>query len=95
MYKIFLAAADLSAITADQFLCAPMPRHAAGAWIERRHGAPKNSRNFAGCIERTRVPVTLKLYPKLSHADTVAALTTLLRGRAPTLADITAFVGRS
>jgi hypothetical protein len=37
----------------------------------------------------------LKLYPKLSHADTVAALTTLLRGRAPTLADITAFVGRS
>jgi hypothetical protein len=36
--------------------------------------------------------VTLKLYPKLSHADTVAALTTLLRGRAPILADITTFV---
>ena len=32
--------------------------------------------------------------PKLSHADTVAALTTLLRGRAPILADITTFVDR-
>jgi len=41
------------------------------------------------------VPVTLKLYPKVSHADTVAALTTLLRGRAPTLADTTAFIGWS
>jgi hypothetical protein len=41
------------------------------------------------------VPVTLKLYPKLSHADTVAALTTLLRSRAPTLADTTAFISQS
>jgi acetyl esterase/lipase len=56
---------------------------------------PKNSRNFAAALSALGVPVTLKLYPKLSHADTVAALTTLLRGRAPTLADITAFVGRS
>jgi acetyl esterase/lipase len=56
---------------------------------------PKNSRNFAAALSALGVPVTLKLYPKLSHADTVAALTSLLRGRAPTLADITAFVGRS
>jgi hypothetical protein len=40
------------------------------------------------------VPVTLKLYPKLSHADTVAALSIPARGRAPTLADIEAFVSR-
>jgi len=56
---------------------------------------PKNSRNLAAALSALGVPVTLKLYPKISHADTVAALTTLLRGRAPTLADITAFVGRS
>jgi acetyl esterase/lipase len=55
---------------------------------------PKNSRNFAAALEALGVPVTLKLYPKVSHADTVAALTALLRGRAPTLADIRAFVGQ-
>jgi len=38
------------------------------------------------------VPVTLKLYPKLAHADTVAAMSIAARGRAPTLADIEAFV---
>jgi acetyl esterase/lipase len=53
---------------------------------------PKNSRNLATALTALNVPVTLKLYPKLSHSDTVAALTTLLRGRAPTLADIQAFV---
>jgi acetyl esterase/lipase len=56
---------------------------------------PKNSRNLATALQAIGVPVTLKLYPKLSHADTVAALTTLLRGRAPTLADIRAFVGHA
>ena len=53
---------------------------------------PKNSRNLAAALRALGVPVTLKLYPKVSHADTVAALTVLLRGRAPTLADIRAFV---
>jgi acetyl esterase/lipase len=56
---------------------------------------PKNSRNLAGGLTALGVPVTLKLYPKISHTDTVAALTTLLRGRAPTLADITAFIHRA
>jgi acetyl esterase/lipase len=55
---------------------------------------PKNSRNFAAALRALGVPVTLKLYPDRSHADTVAALTALLRGRAPTLADIRAFVAQ-
>ena len=55
---------------------------------------PKNSRNLAAALRALGVPVTLKLYPKVSHADTVAALTALLRGRAPTLADIRAFVAQ-
>jgi acetyl esterase/lipase len=55
---------------------------------------PKNSRNLATALWALGVPVTLKLYPKISHADTVAALTALLRGRAPTLADIRAFVSQ-
>jgi dipeptidyl aminopeptidase/acylaminoacyl peptidase len=53
---------------------------------------PKNSIDFAAALGAAGVPVTLKLYPKLSHSDTVAALTSLLRGRAPTLADIEDFV---
>jgi acetyl esterase/lipase len=56
---------------------------------------PKNSRNLATALTALGVPVTLKLYPKLSHSDTVAALTTLLRGRARTLADIRTFVAAS
>jgi hypothetical protein len=33
------------------------------------------------------------VYPKLSHADTVAALSVPARGRAPVLEDIKQFVG--
>jgi acetyl esterase/lipase len=55
---------------------------------------PKNSRNLAAALSARGVPVTLKLYPKLLHADTVAALSLPARGRAPTLADIAAFVAQ-
>ncbi len=53
---------------------------------------PKNSRNLASALTARGVPVTLKLYPHLEHADTVAAMSLPARGRAPTLADIAAFV---
>jgi acetyl esterase/lipase len=53
---------------------------------------PKNSRNLASALAARGVAVTLKLYPGLLHADTVAALSLLARGRAPTLADIGKFV---
>lgn len=53
---------------------------------------PKNSRNFATALEHRGVPVTLKLYPKLKHGDTVAALSLPARRRAPTLADIATFI---
>ncbi len=62
------------------------------------HGAadptvwPKNSINLAEALRAQGDRVTLKLYPKLKHADTVAAMSLPARGRAPTLADITAFV---
>ena len=53
---------------------------------------PKNSVNFSAELHAAGVPTTLKLYPKLVHADTVAALSLPARGRAPTLADIAAFL---
>jgi acetyl esterase/lipase len=54
--------------------------------------SPNNSRSLAAALRALGVPVTLKLYPDLVHADTVAALSLPARGRAPTLADIAAFV---
>jgi acetyl esterase/lipase len=54
--------------------------------------APKNSVNLAAALEAKGVSVTLKLYPALSHADTVAALSIPARRRASTLADIASFV---
>jgi len=53
---------------------------------------PKNSRNLASALTARGVAVTLKLYPHLVHADTVAAMSLPARGRAPTLADIAVFV---
>jgi acetyl esterase/lipase len=53
---------------------------------------PKNSRNLATALTARGVPVELKLYPRSGHADTVAALSLPARGRAPTLADLAAFV---
>ena len=55
---------------------------------------PKNSRNFASALQARGVPVTLKFYPKLTHGDTVAAMSLPARKRAPTLADIASFVSR-
>jgi acetyl esterase/lipase len=54
--------------------------------------AVKNSVNLAAALRANDVPVTLKLYPKCGHADTVAALSVPARGREPTLADIAAFM---
>ncbi len=56
---------------------------------------PKNSRNLASALSALDVPVSLKLYPKLMHAATVAALSVPARRRAPTLADIAAFIDLS
>jgi acetyl esterase/lipase len=53
---------------------------------------PKNTRNLASALTARGVDVTLKLYPKLVHADTVGALSAPIRGRAPTLSDIQSFV---
>ncbi len=53
---------------------------------------PKNSINLAAALRARGDAVTLKLYPRLKHADTVAAMSIPARGRAPTMADIAAFV---
>jgi acetyl esterase/lipase len=53
---------------------------------------PKNSINLAAAMQAQGVAVTLKTYPGVGHADTVAALSVPARRRAPTLAEIAAFL---
>jgi acetyl esterase/lipase len=55
--------------------------------------APFNATHLAAALRDRGVPVTLRMYPKLSHAGTVAALSELGRGIAPVLTDIKTFVG--
>jgi acetyl esterase/lipase len=55
---------------------------------------PKNTRNFAAALQSNGVRVTLRLYPRLNHADTLAAMSLLARARAPILADIATFIGQ-
>jgi acetyl esterase/lipase len=56
--------------------------------------APRNSRNLAAALQARGVKVTLRMYPKLQHADTIAALSEPARRRAPILADVATFIGQ-
>lgn len=53
---------------------------------------PRNSLRLAEKLRAAGVPVELKQYDALDHTDTLLALSTPLRGRAPVLADMTAFL---
>lgn len=53
---------------------------------------PGNSRRLAARLAKAGDPVELKLYPGLNHRRLVGALSPLLRGFAPVLADCLAFI---
>ena len=53
---------------------------------------PRNSIAMAARLEALHDPVTLKLYPGKSHIDLVLGLSKPFRGKAPTLADTSAFL---
>jgi acetyl esterase/lipase len=53
---------------------------------------PRNSEHLAAAWRAAGAPVELKLYLDIGHVDTVAALSGLLRGRAPTRADVLAWL---
>ena len=71
-----------------------MGRSRSSVWMCTYPSVPPPSLVLAAALRAQGVPVTLKLYADCSHPDTVAALAMLLRGRAPTLADIRAFVSQ-
>jgi len=64
------------------------------------HGAddttvlPRNSIALARKLREAGVDAEFKAYPKVGHAGIVTALAVPLRGRAPSLADLTAFARR-
>lgn len=53
---------------------------------------PANSERLAAAWREAGAPVELKLYPDVDHIDVVGAFSDLLRARAPTLADVTAYI---
>jgi acetyl esterase/lipase len=57
--------------------------------------AVKNSVNLARVLKQAGNPVTVHLYPGLSHPDTVLALSVPFRGKAPILAEVTDFLKRA
>jgi acetyl esterase/lipase len=56
---------------------------------------PYNSHNLANKIRKLGGQVEDHYYPGVEHVGSVLALTSMFRGRAPVLADITAFVAKT
>ena len=56
---------------------------------------PYNSQNLAKKIRGLGGKVEEHYYPGVQHVGSVLALTSMFRGRAPVLADITAFVAKT
>lgn len=55
---------------------------------------PRNLRGLDEALRAAGAPVETKIYPGVNHVDIMLALSRPLRGRAPTLADVTAFAER-
>ena len=53
---------------------------------------PKNAINLAAKLKALGAPVTLKIYPDLTHEDIAKALSKPFRGKGPVLADSVAFL---
>jgi len=53
---------------------------------------PANSEQLAAAWRAAGAPVELKLYPDVDHVDVVGSFADLLRARAPTLADVIAYI---
>ena len=53
---------------------------------------PRNSTNLAAAWRAAGASVEVKLYPDVGHVDVVAAMAGLLSGRAPTRADVLAWL---
>lgn len=55
---------------------------------------PRNAERMAAAYAAAGMPVETRIYPDVGHAGLVIALSTLLRGKAPALEDISTFAHR-
>jgi acetyl esterase/lipase len=55
---------------------------------------PRNTQSLAAKLQAAGANVTEKIYAGVNHAEILLAMSRPLRGRAPVLADVKAFVGR-
>ena len=76
------------------FARAPLPPALLVHGLADRIVLPRNSERLAGAWRAAGAPVELRLYPGVGHVDVVAAMASLLRARAPTLADVNAWLAR-
>ncbi len=91
LQEVFSSANDPN-VQPITFAKAPLPpalliHGAADAKVE-----PGNSVRLAAAWRAAGGTVELKLYPDVDHANVVASFSELLRKRAPTLADVTAYI---
>lgn len=80
---------DIEAIT---FARAPLPPALLIHGMADTTVYPRNSEHLATAWRAAGAPVELKLYPAVGHIDVVAAMSGVLSGRAPTRADVLAYL---
>jgi acetyl esterase/lipase len=84
---------DDAAIQPVSHATAPLPPALLLHGTADRLVAPRNSQRLAAAWQAARSPVNLKLYDEVDHLTIVGAFADMLQGRAPTRADVLAWLG--
>jgi acetyl esterase/lipase len=83
---------DLPATQPSKYVTASSPAGFFGHGGADTLVRPSNSEGLGRKLDRAGVPQEVKIYPGLSHADVVVALSRLFRGKATVLDDMSAFL---
>jgi acetyl esterase/lipase len=83
---------DLPATQPSKYVTATSPAGFFGHGGADALVRPSNSEGLGRKLDRAGVAEEVKIYPGLSHADVVVALSRMFRGKAPVLDDMTAFL---
>jgi len=86
--------ADNAAIQPITHATAPLPSALLLHGADDPLVTPRNSERLAAAWQAARAPVELKLYEKVDHLTIVGAFADVLQGRAPTRADVLAWLDR-
>jgi acetyl esterase/lipase len=84
--------ADDAAIQPVNHATAPLPPALLLHGTADRLVAPRNSQRLAAAWQTAGTPVTLKLYEEVDHLTIIGAFADVLQGRAPTRADVLAWL---